>query len=209
MQNNMWYTIFNLSLPATSLAVLGAMSITILFLFILKRRKWIDSFLNYFVLFILVWKFSYVLTNWQEVMNYPLSIIYFDGGTFGIALAAIILFIYSVLRVKSEKDTIQQQSFYWLSMYSSSQFLYALLNDGVLWLTILIVFFNLVILILILWQRSFEKMDRFALRMTLIYLLFTLLVEPLGFQQPKLWMILTFIVYTAWYQFKMKRSELS
>lgn len=170
MQNNMWYTIFNLSLPATSLAVLGAMSMTILFLFILKRRKWIDSFLNYFVLFILVWKFSYIITNWQDVMDYPLSMLYFDGGTFGIALAAIILFIYSVLRVKSEKDTIQQQSFYWLSMYSSSQFLYALLNDGVLWLTILMVVFNLAILILILWQRSFEKMDRFALRMTLIYL---------------------------------------
>lgn len=209
MQNNMWYTIFNLSLPATSLAVLGAMSMTILFLFILKRRKWIDSFLNYFVLFILVWKFSYIITNWQDVMDYPLSMLYFDGGTFGIALAAIILFIYSVLRVKSEKDTIQQQSFYWLSMYSSSQFLYALLNDGVLWLTILIVFFNLVILILILWQRSFEKMDRFALRMTLIYLLFTLLVEPLGFQQSKLWFIMAFIAYAAWYQFKMKRSELS
>lgn len=47
MQNNMWYTIFNLSLPSTSLAVLGAMSMTILFLFILKRRKWIDSFLNF------------------------------------------------------------------------------------------------------------------------------------------------------------------
>lgn len=209
MQNNMWYTIFNLSLPATSLAVLGAMSMTILFLFILKRRKWIDSFLNYFVLFILVWKFSYIITNWQDVMDYPLSMLYFDGGTFGIALAAIILFIYSVLRVKSEKDTIQQQSFYWLSMYSSSQFLYALLNDGVLWLTILMVFFNLAILILILWQRSFEKMDRFALRMTLIYLLFTLLVEPLGFQQSKLWFIMAFIAYAAWYQFKMKRSELS
>lgn len=209
MQNNMWYTIFNLSLPATSLAVLGAMSITILFLFILKRRKWIDSFLNYFVLFILVWKFSYIITNWQDVMDYPLSMLYFDGGTFGIALAAIILFIYSVLRVKSEKDTIQQQSFYWLSMYSSSQFLYALLNDGVLWLTILMVVFNLAILILILWQRSFEKMDRFALRMTLIYLLFTLLVEPLGFQQSKLWFIMAFIAYAAWYQFKMKRSELS
>lgn len=205
----MWYTIFNLSLPATSLAVLGAMSMTILFLFILKRRKWIDSFLNYFVLFILVWKFSYIITNWQDVMDYPLSMLYFDGGTFGIALAAIILFIYSVLRVKSEKDTIQQQSFYWLSMYSSSQFLYALLNDGVLWLTILMVVFNLAILILILWQRSFEKMDRFALRMTLIYLLFTLLVEPLGFQQSKLWFIMAFIAYAAWYQFKMKRSELS
>lgn len=209
MQNNMWYTIFNLSLPATSLAVLGAMSMTILFLFILKRRKWMDSFLNYFVLFILVWKFSYIITNWQDVMDYPLSMLYFDGGTFGIALAAIILFIYSVLRVKSEKDTIQQQSFYWLSMYSSSQFLYALLNDGVLWLTILMVFFNLAIIILILWQRSFEKMDRFALRMTLIYLLFTLLVEPLGFQQSKLWFIMAFIAYAAWYQFKMKRSELS
>lgn len=209
MQNNMWYTIFNLSLPATSLAVLGAMSMTILFLFILKRRKWIDSFLNYFVLFILVWKFSYIITNWQDVMDYPLSMLYFDGGTFGIALAAIILFIYSVLRVKSEKDTIQQQSFYWLSMYSSSQFLYALLNDGVLWLTILMVVFNWAILILILWQRSFEKMDRFALRMTLIYLLFTLLVEPLGFQQSKLWFIMAFIAYAAWYQFKMKRSELS
>ena len=209
MQNNMWYTIFNLSLPATSLAVLGAMSMTILFLFILKRRKWIDSFLNYFVLFILVWKFSYIITNWQDVMDYPLSMLYFDGGTFGIALAAIILFIYSVLRVKSEKDTIQQQSFYWLSMYSSSQFLYALLNDGVLWLTILMVVFNLAILILILWQRSFEKMDRFALRMTLMYLLFTLLVEPLGFQQSKLWFIMAFIAYAAWYQFKMKRSELS
>lgn len=142
-------------------------------------------------------------------MDYPLSMLYFDGGTFGIALAAIILFIYSVLRVKSEKDTIQQQSFYWLSMYSSSQFLYALLNDGVLWLTILMVVFNLAILILILWQRSFEKMDRFALRMTLIYLLFTLLVEPLGFQQSKLWFIMAFIAYAAWYQFKMKRSELS
>lgn len=209
MQNNMWYTLLNISLPATSLAVIGAIFITMIMLWVMKHRNWIDSFLNYIFIFLIVWKFSYILTNWQQVRDYPLSALYFDGGTYGIIIAAVVLFIYSVLRVRSQKDTIQQQSFYWLSMYSSTQFLYAVLNDGPLWLIVLMVVFNLAVLILMLSQRSLKQIDQFALRMTLIYLLFTIIVEPLGFQQSKVWLIVAFIVYAAWYQFKIKEREIS
>lgn len=209
MQNNMWYTLLNISLPATSLAVIGAIFITMIMLWVMKHRNWIDSFLNYIFIFLIVWKFSYILTNWQQVRDYPLSALYFDGGTYGIIIAAVVLFIYSVLRVRSQKDTIQQQSFYWLSMYSSTQFLYAVLNDGPLWLIVLMVVFNLAVLILMLSQRSLKQIDQFALRMTLIYLLFTIIVEPLGFQQSKVWLIVVFIVYAAWYQFKIKEREIS
>ncbi|WP_114571604.1 hypothetical protein [Exiguobacterium flavidum] len=82
------------SIPITWLAALLALvpvSLTYRFLF---RRKLQDWFMNSFLLYFLIWKFSYALFNLDLVLEMPASLAFFHGGLKGQLLATAGLAVY-------------------------------------------------------------------------------------------------------------------
>lgn len=59
-----------------------------------EKEKIMSSISNAFWLWIIVWKTSVFLFHPMEVIQYPLSLLYFDGGDRGIWIASLVVAIY-------------------------------------------------------------------------------------------------------------------
>lgn len=65
-----------------------------------------DKYLNVLVITILIWKFSPILFDPLSVFSHPLSLLYFDGGTRGAGIAAVLALIYLGIRIRKEKTSL-------------------------------------------------------------------------------------------------------
>ncbi|WP_027963287.1 hypothetical protein [Halalkalibacillus halophilus] len=63
-------------------------------------KKATDLVLEYWIVFILVWKLSYFLMYPQDLLNYPLAVVYFDGGSIGLLLGLFIIVLYMFFQRK-------------------------------------------------------------------------------------------------------------
>lgn len=198
MDNNMWYTIFKVSLPSSSIAFILATIVTALLCWLYLHKKTADLFLNYAITFIVTWKFSYIVTDWQGFIDYPISVFYFDGGKVGfvIALAAVIGF--AVWDRFKEKESAMNQLTYFILMYASYHFFFVLLNNEHLLLVIswLILSMSTAIVIIALNRSNNHKIYFVSITIAIVYMIFSLVVEPLGWQQMKLVAIIGLIMYT-------------
>ena len=77
------YTIGKLSFPSTWLAVLLAMLVTGIILYVQFSKAMASLYSDVAAIFILVWKFSVVLTDFSTVKQQPLALLYFNGGKLG------------------------------------------------------------------------------------------------------------------------------
>ena len=87
-----YITIGQLSIPITWLAFILAI------LYSDFRNKQVDRFTNKMIeqllwVYLIIWKFSYLLFSWNNFIKAPLSLLYFDGGRYGHLLALIIMSI--------------------------------------------------------------------------------------------------------------------
>lgn len=212
MNNVMWYTILKVSLPASSLAFIGATMMTMIFLYIYTNKKLVDPFLNYIIGFIIIWKVSYLVTDWQSFIDYPLTLVYFNGGIFGFVAASIFTLLYAIREFlkKKESSILFEQLLYFILMFSSYQFLFAILNDGDLSIRLVTVVLSLIIGVAIV--HSFVKNNRafgvISLSFIFIYMVFSIVVEPLSWQQPKLVLLSIGLIYSIMLIFQQKRSEM-
>ncbi|MET3682239.1 hypothetical protein ABID56_000318 [Alkalibacillus flavidus] len=76
-------------------------------------KKPADIVIEYWFVFLIVWKLSYFLKHPSDLVNNPLTIIYFDGGLIGIILGFIALGLYWV-RQNKRFDT----PYLWQAMWS-------------------------------------------------------------------------------------------
>lgn len=190
MPNESWYTIVNLSLPATSVAWLLAVLFTGVIIILQLEKKSLDAYLNVIFIFFFVWKFSFVVTNWQDVIRYPLSLIYYNGGVVGVILAIVASVSYAIWQIHKEKSAVfvRQWVFFCLISYSSYEFFYALLNDMTLAEQIALVLISVVfgIVIVVTYKQKMEGWLFLSVLVSIGYMVFSIVIEPLGWQQPKL-----------------------
>lgn len=90
-----YFTLGQLSIPITWLAFILAV------LYSDFRNKRADRFTNKIIeqllwVYIIIWKFSYILFSWNSFIKAPLSLLYFDGGKYGhlLALTVMIVMLY-------------------------------------------------------------------------------------------------------------------
>lgn len=88
--NTDWYSIRALTLPATAIALLITFFIVWLILRLQFSKKWSEAYSDAAFTFILVWKFSLLVTDFKTVVAQPISLLYFNGGTVGVFLGAIV-----------------------------------------------------------------------------------------------------------------------
>ncbi|MBM7622059.1 hypothetical protein JOC95_003969 [Bacillus tianshenii] len=98
-----YYTIGNVTFPAIWLATVLAMIGTALLNRIFSRRSTDDWYWNAFLIYLSVWKLSYIIFQYNMFYHTPFSILYFNGGVKGhvLALASVTLYLMKVFK----KDT--------------------------------------------------------------------------------------------------------
>jgi hypothetical protein len=94
------YQIGNITLPAVWIAVLIALAVCALAWRLISGEKIGEWYWNAFTLYFLVWKASYILFNFEEFLNFPMSALYFNGGVSGHILAIAALSVYLLRAAK-------------------------------------------------------------------------------------------------------------
>lgn len=98
-----YYLIGNLTVPSSWIALLIAFVIAYGVIRFQFNKQISEKLSDYIFIFILVWKLSVVLTNFETVIRSPLTIIYFHGGRMGILLALFVVGIKGLIDLKKKK----------------------------------------------------------------------------------------------------------
>ncbi|MCR2822405.1 hypothetical protein [Lederbergia panacisoli] len=109
-----WYTIGTLSFPATWVSIIAAFLITGAFLYIRKMKDTANWYGNVVFIFIMTWKFSVVLFQFNMIVSNPLSILYFNGGMKGYWLGVAAAIVYTYFYMKHNEVKIGQFIQAWL-----------------------------------------------------------------------------------------------
>ena len=94
------YQIGNITMPAVWIATLIALAVSAVVWRAISGEKIGEWYWNAFTLYFLVWKASYILFNFEEFLDFPMSVLYFNGGASGHMLALAALSAYLWMAVK-------------------------------------------------------------------------------------------------------------
>ncbi|MDQ0158920.1 hypothetical protein [Alkalibacillus salilacus] len=77
-------------------------------------KKPADVIFEYWFVFIVIWKLSYFLKKPADLIENPITIIYFDGGNLGLLFGIIALLLYSIRQKRYFRLSYQWQIAWWL-----------------------------------------------------------------------------------------------
>lgn len=193
-----WFIIKSLTVPSSWVAVLLALILTGIVVWRVFGKETEDWYSDAAILFLLVWKLSVVVTDFDMILDSPLSILYFNGGETGLYLGVIAALgrLFWQLRRKGwpERELVAMliamvmvQSLYQLFM--------VLLNEAEMWQKILtvLVFVGLTILT---WQKA-KISSVWRIQLTILFLaghLFISILQPRGFVQTPLFVTGLFVL---------------
>lgn len=139
--------------------------------------------------FILVWKLSVIVTDFKAVLQFPLSILYFNGGTVGLLLGIVAASIKVIVEIKNKQlrphssiglfvGVVIIQSVYQIGM--------ALFNEGPLMAALItVILFSLFAVGMILWIDQLKEMLHQLIFLMMGLQLFVAVLQPAGlFQAP-------------------------
>jgi hypothetical protein len=95
--NQQWYNIGAFTFPGSWAALISAFLLTFLFLFF-RNKEAGDWYSNAVFYFILTWKLSIIIVDFETVIKHPLTILYFHGGTLGYWLGIAVVLIYTFVK---------------------------------------------------------------------------------------------------------------
>ena len=90
------YQIGNITMPAVWIATLITLAVSAVVWRVIRGEKIGEWYWSAFTLYFLVWKASYILFNFDEFLDFPMSVLYFNGGASGhiLALAALSAYLW-------------------------------------------------------------------------------------------------------------------
>lgn len=189
-----WYVIVSLTMPSTWVAVLLALLVSSITLLIQFNKQVASHFLDAAIAFILLWKFSVILTDFSAVVQEPFSLLYFNGGYLGIGMGTIGALV-SLIRAKVSISTIQLMVVYTVSYYL---FFMIVLNSNPISIE-MGTLVTLVIVFVLLWKVATVRLVAVGLLFFIAYF------QPLGvFQTYTVWM---FSVLLVLYSYQIFRNQ--
>ncbi|MCZ8536608.1 hypothetical protein M9R32_05355 [Paenisporosarcina quisquiliarum] len=206
-----WFIIKSLTLPSSWVAVILALIITGIVLWIKFGKDTEDWYSDAAILFILVWKFSVLITDFEMILEFPLAILYFNGGKTGLFLGLLSALGRLLWQLKSkgwpEIDFVALIIAFVL-LQSLYQFLMVSMNEAEFWqkLMTIAIFSGMTILT---WMKVFTS-NVWRLQLLVLLLLAHILaaiIQPEGlFQSPLLITVLFLICGITVYVFLNKRK---
>ena len=181
--NTEWYSIRALTLPATAIALLATFFIVWLILRIQFSKKWSDVYSDAVFTFIIVWKLSLLVTDFKSVVSYPISLLYFNGGTIGVYVGVIVASL-QIWRKRHKLGFDEREMIpcSWAIILTQSiyQMLVVLLNDNTTPSEVITLVVLSLLTLLILWKLA--AMKQTLLLYTVGYILVAFF-QPLGVSQ--------------------------
>ncbi|MED3802721.1 hypothetical protein P4562_12355 [Lysinibacillus xylanilyticus] len=184
MNNTEWYSIRALTLPATAVALLVAFFIVWLVLRVQFPKKWAGVYGDAVFTFIVVWKFSIIVTDFKAVIAQPFALLYFNGGTIGVFLGVMAVSLQLWWkRQKIQFDASGIAAYSWAIILTQSiyQWLVVLLNDNQNTSEVITLLVLSTLTVFILWKIT--TINR-ALILYTIGLIIVALFQPHGLWQP-------------------------
>nr|WP_283778205.1 hypothetical protein [Lysinibacillus sp. D4A1_S13] len=181
--NTEWYSIRALTLPATAVALLITFFIVWLILRVQFSKKWSEVYADAIFTFLIVWKLSLLVTDFKAVVNNPMSLLYFNGGTIGVYLGVIVVSLQIWRKrhnLQFEKQDIIPCSWAIILTQSIYQMIVVLLNDNTTSSEIITLVVLSVLTIIILWKLAAMKQ---ALLLYTVGYLIVALFQTLGIWQ--------------------------
>lgn len=100
MSDNTMYMIGSITVPSSWIALAVAFVVAFTVVRIRSGKLAADVFSDALFYFIIVWKLSVILTNFETVIKSPLSIIYFNGGLVGFYLGLAVAGARIILEIR-------------------------------------------------------------------------------------------------------------
>ena len=183
MINTEWYSIRTLTLPATAVALLITFFIVWLILRLQFSKKWSELYSDAIFTFIIVWKLSLLVTDFKTVVNNPITLLYFNGGTMGVLLGAIVASL-QIWRKRQSLQLEEQEMIAgsWAIILTQSiyQMLAVLFNDNNISSEVITLAVLSVVTLVILWRLVAVKQ---ALILYTISYLIVAIFQTLGIGQ--------------------------
>ncbi|WP_301107819.1 hypothetical protein [Sporosarcina sp.] len=128
-----YYPIGSITVPSSWIAVIAGFVMTYFFIRIYFGKATGERIGNIFFNLVIIWKFSVILTDFSTVIHYPLSILYFHGGSVGWILAIIIVGLLTLRQSRKEKWQFEEQwslLLAFISWQAVYQIVMVFLNEG-------------------------------------------------------------------------------
>lgn len=175
-----WYIIGSLTMPSTWLAVLAAMLLTTGAMWLRYNKQIAGRTLDHFITFILIWKFSVLLTDTKTVIDQPLSLLYFNGGVVGILISTVAVAI--LIWRQSQPLPVIEIVGYLFGFYS---LVMVILNENTVGSELITLGSGIVVLLLTWWTN---QKRRTILGIALTGMIFlTAFLQPLGVSNMFTW----------------------
>lgn len=193
-----WFIIKSLTVPSSWIAVLLAILITWLVLWRKFGKTTEVWFSDAAVLFLLVWKLSVIITDFNMILSSPLSILYFNGGYTGLYLGLIVALARMLFQLKKKGWPVSELVailFASVMVQSLYQFLMVIMNEAALWQKFITVFLFLGITILT-WLKAANS-STWRIQLSILFLcthVFVALLQPEGLIQAPLFITILFMI---------------
>lgn len=193
-----WYIIKSLTVPSSWIAVILAILITGIILWRVFGKVTEQWFSDTAILFLLVWKLSVVITDFDMIFDFPLSILYFNGGTTGLFIGLIVSLarlLWLLRRQGWPQRELVALLIALVMVQSVYQFIMILLNETALWQKVItaVLFAGLTTLT---WLKA-SISSVWCIQLTLLFLgihIFVALIQPHGLFQTPLFVTGLFVI---------------
>lgn len=131
-----WFIIKSLTIPSAWLALLIAFVVTWLIVWKRYGKEAENLYSDAILLFIVVWKLSIIVTDFEMVVDSPLSILYFNGGSTGIYLGLAAALIRGAFALRKNGFSVKESEMALFSIVLIQciyQIMMIFLNDGTSW----------------------------------------------------------------------------
>lgn len=183
MINTEWFSIRALTLPATNIALLLAFFIVWFILRVQFPKRWATFYGDAIFTFIIVWKFSLIITDFRSVIEQPIALIYFNGGTIGIYLGVVSVFLqffWKKQKIQLDEEGVTASIWAILLTQSVYQWFAVILNDNPIVSEIVTLMVLSILTIIILWKMTVKKS---ALLIYTVGLMIVAMFQPQGLWQ--------------------------
>ena len=193
-----WFIIKSLTIPSSWVAVLLAILLTGIIVWRKFGKAAEDWFSDAAILFLLVWKFSVVITDFEMIIDSPLSILYFNGGSIGVFLGlsiALSKLLWQFMQGIWQESELVAMLFSMVMLQSLYQIIMVLLNEAAPWQKIVTVVL-FVLLATLTWLKITSSTTwQFQLIVLLLLThIFVALIQPQGMLQTPLFVTGMFVV---------------
>ena len=128
-----FFLIGNTTVPSSWVALIGAFVVSYFALRLRFGKRISGVLVDSIFYFVLVWKLSVIVTDFENVIKAPLSIIYFNGGMIGFYLGLLAVGVTLLVELKKNNlHKLDRMALFigFITIQSAYQLLMALLNKG-------------------------------------------------------------------------------